>query len=206
MLAISIAAVSGSEGNKTIRLWASIYCQQVLVLVDSGSSASFMNTHLTGVMTGVQPLSVPLQVKVADGRKLWSTHVMPDCQWLCGGNTFVHDFKILSLSGYDLILGMDWLEKYSPMSIHWGQKWLKFMYKGKPVHLQGVLPNTQSYPTLSCIQFDSLIKQEAIEQLLELQVTLSDQQMEMPTVVTELVNQFTHLFEEPKELPPKEMD
>jgi hypothetical protein len=36
--------------------------------VDSGSSASFMNTHLTGVMTGVQPLSVPLQVKVADGR------------------------------------------------------------------------------------------------------------------------------------------
>jgi hypothetical protein len=43
---------------------------------------------------------------------------MPDCQWLRGGNTFVHDFKILSLSGYDLILGMDWLEKYSPMSIH----------------------------------------------------------------------------------------
>lgn len=75
VLAISIAAVSGSEGNKTIRLWASIYCQQVLVLVDSGSSASFMNTHLTGV----QPLSVLLQVKVADGRKLWSTHVMPDC-------------------------------------------------------------------------------------------------------------------------------
>jgi hypothetical protein len=65
------------------------------------------------------------------------------------------------------------------------------------------LPNTQSCPTLSCIQFDSLIKQEVIEQLLELQVTLSDQQMEMPTVVTELVNQFTHLFEEPKELPPK---
>jgi hypothetical protein len=68
VLAISIAAVSGIEGNKTIRLWASIYCQQVLILVDSGSSASFMNTHLTGVMTGVQPLSVPLQVKVADGR------------------------------------------------------------------------------------------------------------------------------------------
>jgi hypothetical protein len=144
---------------------------------------------------------------------------------LCGGNTFVHDFKILSLSGYNLILGMDWLEKYSPMLIHWGQKWLKFMYKGKPVQLQGVLPNTQACPTLSCIQFDSLtkqeaieqllelqvsciqfdslIKQEAIEQLLELQVTLSDQQMEMPAVVTELVNQFTHLFEEPKELPLK---
>ncbi|XP_035816765.1 uncharacterized protein [Zea mays] len=79
VLAISVAAVSGSEGSKTIRLWASIYCQQVLVLVDSGSSASFMDNHLTGVMSAVQPLSMPLQVKVADGRTLWSTHFVPDC-------------------------------------------------------------------------------------------------------------------------------
>jgi hypothetical protein len=29
VIAIFVAAVSGSEGSKTIRLWASIYCQQV---------------------------------------------------------------------------------------------------------------------------------------------------------------------------------
>jgi hypothetical protein len=67
VLAISVAVVSGSEGSKT---WASIYCQQVLVLVDSGSSASLMGSHLTGVMSAVQPLPMPMQVKVADGRTL----------------------------------------------------------------------------------------------------------------------------------------
>lgn len=54
--AISVAAATGSEGNKTIRLWASIHCQQVLVLVDSGSTASFMDSNLSGVMTEVRPL------------------------------------------------------------------------------------------------------------------------------------------------------
>lgn len=33
LVAISVDAVNGGEGNKTVRLWASVHCQQVLVLV-----------------------------------------------------------------------------------------------------------------------------------------------------------------------------
>jgi hypothetical protein len=83
VLAISIAAVSGGEGNKTIRLWASIHCQQVLVLVDSGSSASFLGSHLMGVMLGIHLLSTPIYVKVADGRIMWSRYGVTECKWLC---------------------------------------------------------------------------------------------------------------------------
>jgi hypothetical protein len=107
MLSISVNAVSGSEGNQTMRLWASIQCQQLLVLVDSSSSTSFMSDHLMGKVTGVQSLLEPVQVKVADGRCLWSRYFVLDCQWLCGGITFNNDFKFLPLSGYDIILGMD---------------------------------------------------------------------------------------------------
>lgn len=78
-LAISVVAVSGGEGNRTIRLWATIHCQQVLIVVDSGSSASFMGDHLVGAMTGVQLMQPPVQVKVADGGMLWSTHIVPNC-------------------------------------------------------------------------------------------------------------------------------
>jgi hypothetical protein len=76
---ISVVAVSGGEGNRTIRLWATLHCQQVLILVDSGSSASFMGDHFVGAMTGVQLMQPPVQVKVADGGMLWSTHVVPNC-------------------------------------------------------------------------------------------------------------------------------
>jgi hypothetical protein len=35
-----------------------------------------------------------------------------------GGTTFTTDFKFIPLGGYDMILGMDWLECHYPMSVH----------------------------------------------------------------------------------------
>jgi hypothetical protein len=70
------------------------------------------------VLLGIQLLSNSMQVKVVDGGILWSKHWLPDCKWLCGGTTFTTDFKFIPLGGYDMILGMDWLECHYPMSVH----------------------------------------------------------------------------------------
>jgi hypothetical protein len=203
VLAISLDAVSGGEGNKTIRLWASIHCQQVLVLVDSGSSASFLGSHLLGVMPGIQLLTRPVQVKVADGRTLWSRYEVPDCSWLCEGLTFSSNFKILPLGGYDMILGMDWLECHSPMAVHWAQKWLEFEYDQRKVRLQGVLPNTQTCNNITCLQLNSLIRQEGVEQLLELQQMEQTAATEIPEPIKQLLSHYPHLFSKPHGLPPK---
>jgi hypothetical protein len=72
-----------------------------------------------GIMPEVQLLSKPMKIRVADGRVLLSKYFVPDCKWLCGGLTFSTHFKIIPLGGYDIILGMDWLERHSPMSVHW---------------------------------------------------------------------------------------
>jgi hypothetical protein len=135
VLALSAAAAEGGEGSRTIRLWASVYCQQFLVLVDSGSSASFLGSHLMNVLPGIQLLTKPMQVKVADGGILWSQHWFPNCKWLCGGTTFITDFKFIALGGYDMILGMDWIERHCPMSVHWATKRMEFDYDKKRVHL-----------------------------------------------------------------------
>lgn len=106
-----------------------------------------MGSHLLGVMTVVRSLQHPLHVKVADGGELWSTHMVPDCQWLCEGTTFLTDFKILPLSSCDLIVGMDWLEQHSPMSVHWGHKWLTFVYKRETYQ---VTRCKAKYPIMCC--------------------------------------------------------
>ena len=48
---------------------------------------------------------------------------------------------MLPLGNFDAILGMDWLEAYSPMQVHWALKWLAIPYKGQTQVLQGILPD-----------------------------------------------------------------
>ena len=58
-----------------------------------------------------------------------------------GSYSFRTDFRVLSLGNFDAILGMDWLEAYSPMQVHWALKWLAIPYDGQTQVLQGLLPD-----------------------------------------------------------------
>jgi hypothetical protein len=52
--------------------------------------------------------------------------------------------RVLPLNSYDLILGMDWLKSYSPMQVHWIERWMPLPYQGTQILLQdfsSLLPN-----------------------------------------------------------------
>lgn len=204
LLAISFHAVQGGQGRKTIRLHGSVASQDVLILVDSGSSASFIGDHLNGIMNKAKKLHQPLRVKVADGGELQCNSVIPECEWLCQGRTFYSELKVLPLSGYDIILGMDWLKQFSPMTLHWAQKWMAFNYKGRLVHLQGVQPVTEHCKLISLDQVEGLVKREAIEPILEISLCTERQNSEVEVeAIKELISQFASVFQEPTGLPPK---
>jgi hypothetical protein len=41
------------------------------------------------------------------------------------------DAKVLDMGAYDLVLGMDKLEQFSPMTYAWLDKWIEFKYKNQ---------------------------------------------------------------------------
>jgi hypothetical protein len=53
---------------------------------------------------------------------------------------FTADMKILPISHFDIILGMDWLESFCPMQVHWKHKWMPIPYQGATTLLQGITP------------------------------------------------------------------
>ena len=57
---------------------------------------------------------------------------------------------MIPLGNYDIILGMDWLEFYSPMKVDWVKKYLEFEYNNVVIKLQGITPGN---PT--AVQYDS---------------------------------------------------
>lgn len=81
-----------------------------------------------------------MQVQVANGQLLQCTFVIPEVQWYVDAYSFASDMKVLPLQHFDIILGMDWLEKFSPMKVHWKHKWMAIPCEGSTAFLQGIVP------------------------------------------------------------------
>jgi len=140
MMHLSVAAAVGSASPKAFSLHGEIQGRPLFILVDSGSSHTFLSDVVAQSLTGVQDLTPALGVQVANGAVLQCTSYIPAATWSVQGYTFSTDLKLLPLSSYDMILGLDWLASLSPMQVHWAQKWLSILYEGSTVVLFGDAP------------------------------------------------------------------
>ncbi|XP_066166261.1 uncharacterized protein [Oryza sativa Japonica Group] len=203
LMAISLQAIQGTVSAHTLRLQGSIQGFDVLILVDSGSSCSFLSSVVLPHLTGVKSLLTPIQVKVANGTVLYCTSELPAAKWEVQGHQFSTNFKLLPLDNYDMILGMDWLEKYSPMDINWQAKTIQFCLHDKSVELKGVVPELDKCDLVSIHQLQLLHNQGAVESLVQL--TASDgssSSQNVPSSIQSILDEFADIFTEPEGLPP----
>ncbi|KAJ8754363.1 hypothetical protein K2173_002814 [Erythroxylum novogranatense] len=97
--AISLHAIAGFEGPKTMRLCGRVVRLDGMVLVDSGSTHNFISEEFTR-KAGLEPTKrKKLKVQVASGEELSSPGIFP----------IIVDLYILPLEGYDVVLGTQWL-------------------------------------------------------------------------------------------------
>lgn len=80
------------------------------VLIDLGASHSFIASSFVRIL-GLETnrLSSPLVVDTPVGGKITLDQICRECDLVILDRHFVFDFILLDMSGYDLILGMDWL-------------------------------------------------------------------------------------------------
>jgi hypothetical protein len=79
-LSLSLHAMSGSEGDNCLRLRALVGNQVMLILVDSGSSNSFINANMLECINCEVTDVAPLPVKVANGQYMYTTKLVPALQ------------------------------------------------------------------------------------------------------------------------------
>jgi len=87
-----------------------------------------------------------------------------------------------------MILGLDWLASFSPMQVHWAQKWISIPYEGATAMLIG---DTIDLPVGSVIQL-------CLVQLPESSQSVSS----LNPAVSALIDEYAHLFESVSGLPP----
>ena len=125
---MSQAATVGVQGRKTIKITGLVNSQEILILIDSSSSSSFRSEKTADTLKCALTSAPPVSVTVANGEKLLSQQQVLNFTWWTQGHTFSTNVCILPLPYYDMVLGMDWLERFSPMWIHWKRKLLRFTY------------------------------------------------------------------------------
>jgi hypothetical protein len=117
-LTLSEAAVSGLPGPRTLKIRGTIQDLEILILIDSWSSHSFISSQVAALLQGVSMATSPVQVKDANGAVLDSSAELLQTILCMQGYTFTSDLKVLVLHNFYMVIGMDWLEKHSPMKAH----------------------------------------------------------------------------------------
>jgi hypothetical protein len=148
------------------------------------ASSSFISALVAALLSGVLPLATSVIVQVAGGSTRSCEAVIPQALWFINVIAFQSDLRVLPLMAYDIIIGMDWLESFSPMRVHWKQKWPEFPYEGSTLTLQGVVPTL----------LDEVLVQLCV---LSPDSVCSSEVKLLPAEIQLLVDQFSVLFQEP---------
>jgi hypothetical protein len=78
---------------------------------------------------------IPVPIQVAGEAVLHSACQFLALEWSADGATFSDTFRVLQLSSYDNIIGLDHRGKYSPMVTDWKQGWISIQHDGRQVVL-----------------------------------------------------------------------
>jgi len=112
---LSLNAITSSESTNCIKLKTRVKDKVMLILIDSGSTHSFISSQF---VTMAQLPTIPIQpkkVKLANGEWIVTDQHLSNLQWYCQGYTLSSDMVVLDMHPYDAILALDWLQAHSPM-------------------------------------------------------------------------------------------
>lgn len=107
-------ALSGNAPSNTIRIQGKVNGQVITILIDSGSTNSFIDPH-TVSRCGVDIHTWVMVVAMADGNQLTSDATCKGFKWSMQGVKFQADIRVLALGGCDMVLGTDWMKQFSPL-------------------------------------------------------------------------------------------
>jgi hypothetical protein len=84
-ISLSSAACDGSDTVVTMRMVGSIQQQDLLILIDFGSSNTFISECRRPLLSGVQELTQAVIVRVANGQVSPCSYYIPSTEWIVVG-------------------------------------------------------------------------------------------------------------------------
>ncbi|XP_016727246.1 uncharacterized protein [Gossypium hirsutum] len=141
-LVLSLYALQGLQGHNTMRFPAVIGHTEVVVLVDFGSTHNFIDYKMAKRLNLAVKSRSTLRVMVANWVRLSTQGLCRAVSWKAQGYNFTTDFLILSVKGFDLVLGIHWLLSLGPIAWNFSNLTMQFNHMRQNFILQGIVPSS----------------------------------------------------------------
>nr|XP_027122265.1 uncharacterized protein LOC113739231 [Coffea arabica] len=204
VMEMSLHALSEALKRKTITLTGKLDGEEVLILVDTGSSDSYINSELViGMDIKYQMVSDPFSVIMGNGTYVTSNAICPSVMWEVNQYKFRFDLKVMELGGWDIILGVDWMVHFSPITFDFHQLRISLFNQGQTVHLQGQAENCD----LDLIRGKDLryfieYKRQVCAAM-EWKQNKDGNEHTIPREVKNILGEYADVFKTPDSLPPR---
>nr|XP_027072057.1 uncharacterized protein LOC113696870 [Coffea arabica] len=136
---VSLNALNGAMSSKSIILLGNMGGLPIKILVDTGASNSFIHFGLARSLYLPSQEVTPFTVTLADGTDITSGAVCPSVKWLIQDYQFQFDLKVMDLGNWDIILGVDWMYQFSPITFDFHSLNIALSSSGSLLHLQGLI-------------------------------------------------------------------
>lgn len=142
---------------QTMKVGGFIGSQPVTILLDSGSSHSFMDSKLVKQVGWKLVGTKPFEVLVANGGKVKSQGRYKEALISLGGYSCAYTLFALPFDGCDAVLGVDWLSTISPILWDFGLLTMDFIVNDHHYTLSH--SNTQPLPALQAVSLPNVEKE-----------------------------------------------
>ncbi|XP_070038889.1 uncharacterized protein [Nicotiana tomentosiformis] len=156
-MTISLQAFTGVTGYQAIRVTGYHEKRPLQVLIDTGSIHNFIDLEVAKRLGCKASPIVEQSISVADGRKVQTTSVCKNMQWLLQGTIFSSDFLLLPLGNVDIVLGVQWLSTLGRILFDIRNRIIEFVYQGNNHVLRGVTSQ------LKAAKANSLAKKNGVD-------------------------------------------
>ena len=94
---LSLSALSALDNDSCIKIRALVQNKVMLLLLDSGSTHSFVSSSFVA-RAGLSTVPIPpKQVKLPNGDILTCDRMVPKLTWWCQGHTLAADMRVLDM-------------------------------------------------------------------------------------------------------------
>ncbi|KAG8644032.1 hypothetical protein MANES_11G082735v8 [Manihot esculenta] len=140
----SLNAITGIRNPQSMRLQEYWNGGQVFILIDYGSTHSFVSATKVEELGAEVNGQDGLKVNVAHGEQLDSPGICKGIPILLDSHSFSVNLFVLPLTDFDVVLGVNWLRTLGPILWDFAVMRMYFFKQGILIELQGIIRPSRS--------------------------------------------------------------